>query len=287
MYGKTMSMAAGKWQRPLSLAVQKRVARLHTAKGRQKTGLFLIEGFRLLGAAFEHGWPVESVIVCDDRASCTRLEELLIQHKLSNVAVYTAPRRMVEELAVTIQPSGIIALARQKPLLLLDAPPSGGRLLIADNIRDPGNLGAILRSAAAFGIEGVYLSTGSIDIYNPKVVRASMGALFVLPVYPSTDLRQLAKQLGRARFGVFIADPHEGRVPGRVRMPAKWALVIGGETEGYSDLWRESGAKPLRIPMSAKTESLNSAVAAGIILFCLGGPKSAGTSQGAKTGHRK
>jgi len=263
------------------------VARLHTAKGRRKTGLFLIEGFRLLAAALEHGWPVESVIVRDDHASGTRLEELLGQHKITTVTVYTAPRRVVEEIAATVQPSGVIALARQKPSLPPGTPLSGRRLLIADNVRDPGNLGAILRSAAAFGIEGVYLSTGSIDIYNPKVVRASMGALFVLPVYPNTDLQQLVKQLDRARFGVFIADPHEGRVPGRMRMPAKWALVIGGETEGYSDLWREGSAKAICIPVSAEVESLNSAVAAGIILFCLGGPECRGASQEKKTGRRE
>ena len=273
VYGEDMASLAGKEWRPLSRALQKRAARLHTSTGRHKTGLFLIEGFRLLAAALENNWPIESVVVRDDSVSRARLKTILAEWGKPAVGIYSAPRKILEEMSATVSSSGVIALARQKPFPPASEPPSGRHLLIVDNVRDPGNVGAILRSAAAFGIDAVYLSAGSVDLYNPKVVRGSMGALFSLPVYPNTDLHRFSEQLHQAGYAIFIADPHEGRPPDRAETPAKWALVVGGETKGYSDSWRKGNAESVRIPTSAKVESLNTAVAAGIILFCLGKPQ--------------
>ncbi len=232
--------------------------------------MFLVEGFRLLAAALAARWPLEAVMVCDDDKTRRRLARLLAEHRSSAADVYTAARRIMQEVADTVEPSGVIAMARQKaPVFSTDALP-GGRLLIVDNVRDPGNLGALLRSAAAFGLDGVYLSRGTVDVGNPKVVRAAMGAHFILPITPAADLPGLGENLCRHRITLFVADPHAGRTLNQIGQPAKWALVIGGETEGFSDIWREYNAKPLRIPLSPKVESLNSAVAAGILLYQLG-----------------
>ncbi len=257
--------------RPLTKAAKRRAIGLKTVKGRARTDLFLVEGFRLLTVALAACWPLEAVIVCDDDKTRRRLARLLGEHRSLETDVYTAARRVIQEVADTVESSGVIAMARQKaPAFSADTLP-GGRLLIVDNVRDPGNLGAILRSAAAFGLDGVYLSRGTVDVYNPKVIRASMGAHFILPITPVADLPGLGENLYRQRITLFVADPHSGRTLNQIGQPAKWALVIGGETEGFSDIWREYNARPLRIPLSPKVESLNSAVAAGILLYQLGG----------------
>lgn len=259
--------------RPLPSAVRRQAAHVLTPKGRRKTGLFLIEGFRLLKSALDHRWPIESIIVREDRASPARLGSLLTEFPSAVEHVYTAAPKIIEELTATVEPAGVIALARQKPPLKVDDRPLGRRLLVADTIRDPGNLGAILRSAAAFAIEGVYLSPGCVEPYNPKVVRAAMGALFGLSVYADVDPLDLGMKLRAAGFRVFVADPHEGIDPNGIQPTAQWALVIGGETHGYSAGWRSVGARSVRIPMSAKVESLNSAVATGILLYQLSAPR--------------
>lgn len=275
---------SSRW-RPLSGVVQKRAARLQTAKGRTATGLFLLEGFRLLTAALEARWPLDAIIVREDDETRWRLARLLQEHRLTEVNVYTAAPKTIQSIADTVEPSGIIALARHKILTPAEQEVPGKRLLIVDNVRDPGNLGAILRSAAAFGVDAVYLSRGTVNVYNPKVVRASMGTLFMLPIISNAVLSEISGNLRRQRFTVFVADPHTGRTPKQIGKPARWALVIGGETEGLSDLWRTCGAKPLRIPLAPGVESLNSAVAAGILLYQLATVR--GTSSRTMTAARK
>jgi len=257
-----------KWQ-PLSRAVQQRVARLRSLKGRRKTGLFLIEGFRLLEAALEHRWPIETIVVRDDEDTRSRLALMLKEETIRSAALYVAPAKTLEDLAATQHPAGVIALARVKITSEPGETLSGSRFLFVDNVRDPGNLGAILRSAAAFGIDAVYLSDGTVDAFNPKVVRASMGGLFALPIYQNVDLRKLGERVEQEGYIILVANPHKGQPPYRSGDFQKWALVIGGETEGYAEFWQTLKVQPIRIPISPRVESLNSAVAAGIILSCL------------------
>jgi len=264
-----MNLDSGPKWKPLSRAVQQRAARLHTLKGRRKTGLFLIEGFRLLGAALEHEWPIETVIVRDDNDLRHRLAMLLMGETAKDAVLYSASAETVQELAATMHPAGVIALAQMKKMPEPVKAFPGKRLLLVDNVRDPGNLGAMLRSAAAFGVDAVYLSAGTVDAFNPKVVRASMGGLFALPVYQDVDLHKFGERVEREGYIILVADPREGQPPDRGLQQQRWALVIGGETEGYAEFWQTLTVQPIRIPMLPRVESLNSAVAAGIILSCL------------------
>ncbi len=163
-----------------------------------------------------------------------------------------------------------MGLARMSDKPLPDSRLAGSRFLIVDSVRDPGNMGALLRSAAAFGVDAVYLTPGSADPFNPKAVRASMGAIFALPVYLGQKPTTLAAKLRTAKIPIFVADPHEGQ-PAPSTPPKKWSLVVGGETTGYSPAWKNSAMRPIRITTTGKVESLNSAVAGGILLCALAG----------------
>jgi TrmH family RNA methyltransferase len=255
---------------PLSQAVQKRAARLQSGKGRTRTGLFVVEGFRLVESAIIHHWPLEALIVRDENSTRSRLTRLLAGADLAACRIYLATANEIRKISDTVEPPGIMALARAK-----DEPPPDGRLagsrfLIVDTVRDPGNMGALLRSAAAFGVDAVYLTPGSADPFNPKVVRASMGAIFALPVHTGQKPTTLAAKLQKAKIPIFVADPHEGK-PVPAKPLRKWSLVVGGETTGYSQVWKSGAMRPIRIPTTGKIESLNSAVAGGILLFALAG----------------
>jgi len=257
---------------PLPAAVRKRAGLVLTPKGRRKTGLFLVEGFRLFESALEYHWPIEAVIVRDDGAALARLAALLASHQVGKAPVYIAALKVFDHLTSTVEPAGVVALARQKSPVSDEQHLIGKKLLIADNVRDPGNLGAVVRSAAAFAVDGVYLSTGCVELYNPKVVRATMGAVFGVPVCAEVEPAALGEKLREGGFTIFVANPREGLRLQDIRPPSRWALVIGGETHGCAESWRTWGARPVRIPMTARVESLNSAVAAGIILYHLTNP---------------
>ncbi len=260
------------WE-PLSQAMTQKIRRIHSVKGREKLGLFMAEGFRALSAALIAHWPIEAIVVEEVPEITDRVSRLLAASGMTNIRLYTCSSREFKELTATVEPAGVIAVlnAGDNPPLDLEQLPD--HLLVLDNLRDPGNVGAVLRSAAAFGIEGVVLPSGTVDAYNPKVVRAAAGAHFVVPLYERCDRNLLVRALQEQQAAIYVADPHEGENIRMIEIPSQWALVIGGETEGYAAIWQECGAQAVRIPMEPEIESLNAAVAAGILLSILCGDR--------------
>jgi TrmH family RNA methyltransferase len=232
--------------------------------------MFLIEGFRLLDAALQAKSPLEEVVVRDDRNTSNRLQSLLETYSVQGTRCYRAEPREMDELSATTEPAGVIAVACSTYEKGSSWNKSAGRLLVVDQVREPGNLGAIIRSAAAFGIEQVYLLAGTVDPTNPKAIRASMGTCFTTAITTEVPVEWLVDQLREMRFDVYSADPSSGESP-PTGCPGRYALVIGGETTGCDPIWRESGVRPIHIPISDRVDSLNSAVAAGILLYELAG----------------
>jgi len=139
-------------------------------------------------------------------------------------------------------------------------------VLICDNLRDPGNLGTLLRSAAAAGVQTALLSPGTTDAFAPKVVRAGMGAHFRLPVQHLSwgEIRDLCKHNG---LRLFLAEAAEGAAAWDLDLRQPLALMVGSEAEGATPEAMALAAQPVRIPMPGQSESLNAAVAASILLF--------------------
>ena len=227
---------------------------------RQAEGVFIAEGIRLVEEAASIRWPMAFVLF-DETLSERGLELITALHTDLKVEVFEISSGLMTEISDTQTPQGILAVMKQDPKPL---PVNPTFLLIADQIRDPGNLGTILRTAEAVGVEGVFLSPGTVDAFSPKVVRAGMGAHFHLPIY---HLEWETIQTRLKGLPVYLAESEGGQTIWETDLAQPCALLIGGEAFGASKFGREIAAMNVTIPMQGRTESLNAAVAAGMLMI--------------------
>ena len=227
------------------------------AKTRRKEGRIALEGARLLADAVERGGvrPDFALVAADvDSALIDRLTA-------AGAAVLPVSDEIMRHVSATEEPPGVVAVF-PLPDAPLPAPPP--RALILDAIRDPGNLGTMLRTAAAANVQAVLLAPGCVDAYNPKVLRAGMGAHFRLAV-----VEQSWDEIEQATTGatVYLADMTGDAAYDQADWLRPWALIIGSEAHGASEGALTLARQRVTIPMTPGAESLNAAVAAGILLF--------------------
>jgi RNA methyltransferase, TrmH family len=260
-----------------SNAIVKELQALALPKGRKEQGRFLVEGVRLVSDALRAGRKPESALLNSDLLGKTsegrqllhKLDSLRKQEKYRHALTY-ASERAIAAAANTKHPQGIVAsfgLPTWDMPTAIELP----LLLVCDDIQDPGNMGTILRSAEAAGVNAVYLTPDCVDIYSPKVVRAGMGAHFRLPAFPDTSWALISSRLTSAGVPlerVFAADAGGGLDYDQVEWTPASALIVSNEAHGLSESARQAAsAGLLSIPMLGGTESLNSAMAATVILF--------------------
>jgi len=233
-------------------------ALLNQPRSRKKQNAFVAEGVRLMEEGLASTFPLHFVLYSD--ALSERGNELL--HALpENAPAYPVEAHLFQELSDTETAQGILAVFELKPIPLPEQP---NFILILDNLRDPGNLGTILRSADAAGTQAVLLAPGTTDAFAPKVVRAGMGAHFRLPIH-SLNWLQIAEYV----FGlaVFSAEMQAEKTLWQADLSQPCALLIGSEADGLSEQGKFVANMSVRIPMPGASESLNAAVAASILLF--------------------
>jgi TrmH family RNA methyltransferase len=228
------------------------------AKERREAGAFLAEGVRLVEEALAAGWPFRFVLQSDELSE--RGGALITKLEGRHIEVEQVDRSVMASLSETETSQGILAVLNDFQLPIPDTP---GFLLIPDSIRDPGNLGTLLRSADAVGVQVVLLPPETVDVFAPKVVRAGMGAHFRLPIQSMSwdEIHEQTKGLQ-----IYLADV-DGRSCWRTEFKSPLALIIGGEAEGASEPARKLTAHSVSIPMAGKTESLNAAIAGSILMF--------------------
>lgn len=243
-------------------------AALKQKKFREQTGLFLIEGIRLVEDALESQTPIEAVLVQDDLIPSGRLDKVLNTAHSIDVDLFEVNDVVIEYVADTRTPQGVIAIGRQyrHEREGLIAGKNNSWYLVADNIQDPGNLGTMIRSADAVGAGGVFIGKGSVDLYNPKVVRATMGSLFHLPVM-ETPLDELFTLLKENNVTVIGASTEAEKGLYSEDLTGGIAIVIGSEAHGISEEIRQHIDKWVALPMPGKAESLNAAIASSVILY--------------------
>ena len=168
----------------------------------------------------------------------------------------------------TVTPQGVLAVVRQPEYSMEDMLKGDSvRLLLLENLRDPGNLGTILRTAEGAGMDGVILSRESVDLFNPKVIRSTMGAIYRMPFYYAPDFYGMLQELARCGVTVFAAHLEGSEEYDAVRFPQRTALLIGNEANGLTEQACRLAAGRLRIPMEGSVESLNAAVAAALLMY--------------------
>lgn len=238
-------------------------SKLKERKYRRESGLFVFEGIKLLEDAVRSGTVLSAVYVTEKAFSHFE-KELDACGIEDDLTVVSDP--VYEKLSLENAPQGVFCVARLPEKRKTAA---GGFSVLLDHVGDPGNLGAILRSADAFGAEAVYISEGSADLYNPKTVRACMGSLF--RVYTETDCDLVAKtaELRKAGQSVYAAMLDDSaRRPSELGDLAVSAVVIGNEGSGVTDEVRAACTGAVYIPMRENgPQSLNASVAAGILMW--------------------
>lgn len=228
---------------------------------RQRERRFVVEGIRLCEEAARAGLRPHFVFYTDQARQDERALALLLQWEHAGVPCEEVSSEVMEACSDTETPQGLLAVV---PIPELPFPPNPAFALILDRVRDPGNLGTILRTARAAGVDGVVLAPGTVDATNPKAVRAGMGAHFHLPIL-AADWGEIPRRIAGCR--VYLADARGDVVYTDVDWRGPTALIVGGEAEGAGEQARALAGTTVAIPMAAGVESLNTAIAAAILLF--------------------
>jgi TrmH family RNA methyltransferase len=229
-------------------------------KEREAGQAFIAEGVRLVEEALAAGWPFRFVFHTDELRA--RGVELLKRIKQQKIETEEVQARLLASISDTETSQGILAVLEYQPIPM---PQAVDFVLVLDAIREPGNLGTLLRTADAAGVQAVVLAPETVDAFAPKVVRAGMGAHFRLPIQ-SMDWPGIGRLVESMNLGVCLADMR-GTACWKTDFRPPLALIIGGEAEGASEQARNVAKQTVRIPMQGKAESLNAAVAGSILMF--------------------
>jgi TrmH family RNA methyltransferase len=235
------------------------VRSLAERKHRVKTERFAIEGARLIDDALAANLTPEWIFCAEQLPP--RSQETVSRLKKRSVEIITVSAAVLKACSETETPQGLIAVL---PFPRLAVPHESKMILIADSLRDPGNLGTLLRSAAAVEVDLVLLSPETVDAFNPKVVRGAMGAHFRLPIMEAT-WDEIADRVKGLNVYLAAADGTLTYTEADWTQPS--ALIVGGEASGASRDATQLAKRRISIPLSREVESLNAAVAASVILF--------------------
>ncbi|MDQ8036984.1 MAG: RNA methyltransferase [Pedobacter sp.] len=225
---------------------------------RLKSRQTLLIGTHLVESALQAEWPLEKLLICEGEEQRLEIRQLLEQ---SNIPALLLDRALFEEIEQTPSTTGILALAAlpENP-----APQRQGFCLLLENVQDPGNVGSILRTAAAAGVDQVWLTAGCADVWSPKVLRAGMGAHFRLPLLERVSLDAVLADFAGA---VAITTLEDATSLYQSDLRGDLVLALGSEGGGVSAELSARATQRLHIPMTDAVESLNVAAAAAICLF--------------------
>ena len=225
----------------------KELNKLNEKKYRDETNLFLVEGDHLVNEAYKTNQLVEVL------ATQSFKEDI-------DVPITYISDDVMKKLSNMKSPSNVIGVCKKfKPIGY------GKRIIILDNLQDPGNLGTIIRSASSFNFDTIVLSEISVDLYNDKVIRASEGMIFHTNVI-RCNIKEFVKELKSNNYKVYTTDVNGGEIVSEVDYKTKVAIIIGSEGAGVGSV-KELADKTIYIPMNKRCESLNASVAASIIMY--------------------
>ena len=246
----------------------KLVRKLSTRRGRSTEGRFAVEGRNLVREVLERGLDVDFILIPEGTQGSAPgfIRECIAS---DDMTVCEIPERVFEALTDAGTGIGMLAVVKQQNCSpdIIDSLDKDGNLLVLDRIQDPGNMGTLIRTAVAAGYSAIIAMSGTVDIYSPKVLRATAGMIFEIPVIYVTGedrLRDILKRSGR-RIAVTAVD---GGVPYYdADLASGIALIIGNEGRGVSDAMIEMADIRVTLPMRGNIESLNAAVAAAILMY--------------------
>lgn len=240
----------------------KDIKKLKEKKHRKDSNMFLVEGFRFAEEALDSDFEVVHIFVSARGQS--KYENSSVKNKLqANTKVYSISDSLFKSICDTENPQGIIATVRNK---VVEIRYDHGFYILADKIQDPGNMGTIIRTAHAAGALGVLITKGTVDIYNEKTLRSTMGSIFKIPIIYDNDL-SLVQKLRNGGFKLITSSLDTDKNFYDVDLKEKVIISVGNEGNGISaEVYNISDLK-IKIPMPGGAESLNVAVAASIMMY--------------------
>lgn len=250
-----------------SNSVIKHVKSLHKKKARWKAKNFFVEGLRAVEASIVSEAEIEHILYSDSIFQTKRGEELY--NKINSYDnVYQITEKLLKEVSDTENPQGIIAVLKFNISTIEDIiEDKDNFLVILDDVRDPGNMGTIIRTADALGANGIIVTQGCVDVFNPKTIRSTMGSILHLPIAYESDIVDVIESLKTQGVKVISTALESSDFCYNTDFKDDFALVIGNEATGVSQKVLEISDYITKIPMSGKAESLNAAIASGIVMY--------------------
>lgn len=242
---------------------------LRQHKQRKASGLFLVEGLRHVGEAVEGGASIEYILYAPDLLHGEYAEKLLEQIHQADLPLFTVSSEVLDSVAEKDNPQGILAVVRQQLTPLKELSPANfpwGAAVTSP--QDPGNLGTILRSIDAVGASGLIILDGGVDPYHPNAVRASMGALFRMPLV-SAIFGEFADWCSLHGYHLYGSSAAGEAAYNQVTYQEPAVLLLGSEREGLNEAQKSACEKVVQLPMRGSSTSLNLSVAAGILLYAM------------------
>lgn len=233
-------------------------------KARMEQGAFVIEGIKMFEESLRGGYLIKAYF----SESLFNERCLTEPNYFSGYSYEVVKDSIFKEISDTLTPQGVMAIVK-KPEYSIESmlKTSSASLVLLEDIRDPGNLGTILRTAEAAGVTGVILSKTSVDMYNSKVIRSTMGAIYRMPFLYVEDFAATLKLLRDHNFSIYAAHLSATHGYHEVDYTGNCAVMIGNEANGLTDESAKMATQYIKIPMEGKVESLNAAVAASILMY--------------------
>jgi len=245
----------------------KHVIHLRDRHEREKTQQFIIEGYREILRAADAKRRIDQLFICPELFLGSNENALITRIAQQGAKVVPCTEKVFQKISYRDRPDGLIAIAPQTHLTLQQLNPSANPFfIVAEAIEKPGNLGTILRSSDAVGLDGLILCDRCTDIHNPNVVRASVGTLFTVPVIEATSEETIA-YLKRNNIAILAATPSATEEFTTVDMTKPLAIAVGTEQLGLSEKWLKEADILVRIPMNGVADSLNVAMATTLLLY--------------------
>lgn len=235
------------------------------AKERKSAGIFLTEGFKMFEEAPEEN--IREIYVSESALERCRAKRILTE-KLERVGYETVSPEIYRRMSDTQSPQGILCVVKQpkhrlEQLLEVPSP----LIVVLENLQDPGNLGTIIRTGEGAGITGVIMSAGTVDIFNPKVIRATMGSVFRVPFLYVDDLKDTIRQLEACGVHTYAAHLEGKKYYDSFSFREGTAFLIGNEGNGLTRETADLAEEYIKIPMEGRVESLNAAIATSLLMY--------------------
>ena len=245
------------------------------SKARREQGLFVVEGKRELEHCIEAGYKVHTVFVCPEIAGAEAFSGAFArtgsrsdaEERASAPAIVEVPEHLYRKIAYREGTEGIVAEVETRTIGLEDLQlPENPLIVVLEAVEKPGNLGAVLRSADAAGADAVIVCDPLTDLYNPNLIRASIGAIFTVPTVAAGSAEVIAFLKARG-IRILTAQLQDSSLYYDVDMKCGTAIIMGTESTGLTDIWRRAADAHIRIPMLGRLDSLNVSVSASILLY--------------------